>query len=495
MREYFLTKRCFYFPLLLVLLTLFTRVIISEKYFFGYDSVNYALAVKDYSLSATRPHLPGSILFVETIKLINLLINDIHKSFLLSLNIFSMLAAIFSYKTFLKYFDKYKSFLLTLIIIFNPMVWYYGAVTEIYTFDWFFSSLIFYLSFRKDAIFYLPIIFAIGTGFRPSSGVLLIPFYFYLLWKEKQILWGKLFVFFFAAVVLFLLWFIPLINDVGGLSEYIELFSVNNPTEQISLLQNLFRISSLVIYLLMPFFLFFFFIKKKNILINKTEIKKILIFIFPAILFFLFFHYSKGYALLIITPFITLIGFLIVKKSFPLLMLLIIFEIVLFLFIPSRETSLESKIKPSIRNSGIAQIWLDRTLSDYSLTYSSIQKKSELLSNLIDVINYKGSGRLFLGPTLSYLGRALQIQFPEKEFMSIDFRNSKKYISFSNLVVKRKNIEKINDEDLLIIRDDFYNKYLQKNNINYKRKNIYTLILNDKLFNSFQRLSDSLFVR
>jgi len=490
-----LKGKSFLIAIFFISLTLISRILVSEKLFFGYDSINYALGVIDFSLNATRPHLPGSILFVKSIEFINYFIKDIHQSFLILIYIFSSGAVLLSYLIFLKYFDYKKSFWLTLFLLFNPMVWFYGAVTEIYVFDYFFASLVFFTSQKKNSIYFLPIIYAIFSGFRPSSAVLLSPFFIYLVWIEKEIKWSIFVSQFSLSVVIFLAWFIPLINNAGGLFEYFRLFSTNNPMESISFAQNLFRLSSLMFFLITPFIFILPLVKKANYKVWENEIFKILFLIVPAILFFILSHYSKGYALLIAMPLVLVVGLLVNNNYKSSIMLAVFWEISLFIFIPARETTLNSKLKPSVRKSGIAQIWIDRTFSDYSLTFNEISLRDKLLNSMIGLVEKTNYSRIFLDPTISQFGRALQFYFPNKEVLSVDFKKSKNYILFRNNEVRQVLLDKMNDKDIFIVRKDFYDNYLQNFEKNFAKNNLIVLSQSSYLHSTFENIVDSLFVR
>lgn len=494
MKKLNLSEKNYIIPLFLVLITLISRIFVAEKYFFGYDSINYALGVIDFSLKATRPHLPGSFLFVKSIEAINVIVGNIHQSFLILLNIFSVLSVWLTYFVFLKIFTPQKAIYLIVFLIFNPMVWFYGSVTEIYVFDWFFASLILFISFQKRAIYILPIVFGIFSGFRPSSAALLLPLYFYLLWNEKLINWSKLFVFVSLALVFCLSWFLPLINSVGGIKEYFLLFSTNNPMESISFAQNIFRLSSIMFYFIVPFS-FLLFAKRGNQLIDIAEIIKIMFLIIPSVLFFVFSHYSKGYALIIISPIVIFVGILLRENYRLPLTIAILAEIGIFLFLPTNETSLESKINPKVRKSGITQIWFDRTFSDYSLTFSEISLRDKSLNNLIDLIKSTKSDRIFLDPTISHFGRPLQFYFPQIEILSVDFKKSKRYIQFRNKEVNQIFIENYSKNDVLIVRKDFYDNYLSNFKPEITEDNLIVLSKTDNLHSAFESIVDSLFVR
>lgn len=478
----------------LLFLIIFSRIIVSEKYFYGYDSVNYALAVENFSLAETHPHLPGSILFVKSIAVFTFLTNDVHLSFLLLIQLFSILATIFSYEIFLRYFNIIESFLLTLFLIFNPMVWFYGAVTEIYVFDWFFVSLVLHLSYKKSAIYLLPLVYALGSGFRPSSGVLLLPFYFYLLWNEKKTNWKYLSLSILFAFSLFFGWFIPLTENVGGISNYFELFSKNNPVEKISFAQNIFRLSSIAFYLLLPF-VTLLFIKWRNLQIEWVKFQKLLFLIVPAVLFFILFHYSKGYALVIITPLVLLFGILIKKKLNNAIQIAVVLEIAIFLFLPSKITSLDSKIKPERREGSIAKIWIDRTLSDYSLTSSQIVKRDAELHNLINFVEATKKSKIILGPLLSHMGRALQIYYPNKNIFAVNFRDGNKFIHYFENKVNLRKVLPDSKNGIILLKKEVYRKYFNNLTIEYKLNELIGVKLSDKVFKFYEGILYSQFVR
>lgn len=483
---------------ILILITIFSRVCFFEDYFYGYDSVNYALGVIDYSLENTRPHLPGSILFVNSLKGINYFTNNIHLSFLILVNIFSVLATLFSFLSFNRFiYDMKISTLLTLLLIFNPMVWFYSSVTEIYVFDWFFSALILYLSRNKNSIYWLPFVFAIGAGFRPSSGVFLLPFYFYLVFKCEDVDWKKLLNYWSVSIIIFLGWLIPLISTVGGIKEYFFLFNLNNPMEQISFLQNIFRLSSYSIYILLPFIILYIFgSKSKTNKEMKLLVIKILIFILPALFYFIFFHYSKGYALLIVTPVVLLVGIQLGNRNnVKIIKMVIILEVLIFILLPAKHVSIESKLKPSVRESAIWEIGLDRTFSDYSLTMNGINARDSQIYNIKRIFESCNDSIINLGPLLSNLGRPLQFEFPNKIFFSISFKDINEYILFNKLGVKTVLLDKANKNSLLLLRYDLYEKYFFQYKIHIKFENLVSLKLNDNLFNNFQNISNSLFVR
>ena len=57
-----------------------------------------------------------------------------------------------------RWFDTKFSILITLLTMTNPMVWYYGCVTEIYAFDLFFGNSLALPGLSPAGIYFTPLI-------------------------------------------------------------------------------------------------------------------------------------------------------------------------------------------------------------------------------------------------------------------------------------------------------------------------------------------------
>ncbi|MCL5991197.1 MAG: DUF2723 domain-containing protein [Bacteroidetes bacterium] len=139
--------------------------------FTSYDSGNYCLASISYSIENDRPHLPGYFLYVQLVKNIYQITHNFYYSLLFLSILFSSISSVFVYLILKNYFKIIQSYLLTLIILFNPLVWFYGSSTEIYAFDLFFSSLVFYTGIQRNGIYFLPILIALGTGVSQTNKI------------------------------------------------------------------------------------------------------------------------------------------------------------------------------------------------------------------------------------------------------------------------------------------------------------------------------------
>ncbi|HSE41308.1 MAG TPA: DUF2723 domain-containing protein [Acidobacteriota bacterium] len=118
----------------------------------------------------------------------------------------------------------------------NPIVWFYGCVSEIYAVESFLvASLIYLLVLSKKRRSLLPltsIMFGLAGGVRLTTELFLLPAYLLVLWgSNKRILITSLLCF----VVSNLLWFIPVVYFSDGLVIYLNaLFSQGTRESEIT---------------------------------------------------------------------------------------------------------------------------------------------------------------------------------------------------------------------------------------------------------------------
>ncbi|MEW6193769.1 MAG: hypothetical protein AB1521_01265 [Bacteroidota bacterium] len=479
-----MSKRIFLYVFALLVLTVGSRIIFTEKIFYDADTIGVALATESFSLEDTRPHLPGYYLHVKAIKLIDYLVGDIHSTMMFVTIFYFCAGAILSFLIFSKYMELKNAFLVMLLIIFNPLVWYQTVTPEVYAFDFFFASLAFLIGNRGKLIYFLPLLFAIATGFRQTSGVLLLPLYIYYWYKfYKSDLWQLEYfiVSHFTAIVVFLLWFIPFTNSTGGVLEYFDLYKTNSPLPRISLLQHLFQFSSYLFYVLLPFviLLIVFLINHHRVKSVLSRIKndcpliQLMLWFIPPFLVFTFFTYHKGYFLLIITPLYFVAGILLNKKeiSLPITMAILILEILFFIFYPTHDVSLESLYSPSKRNVNIAGVWVDRTFNSYLMAHSRIEKQEQTLADLFEAVNKNPGGTtnkyFFIDPTLNLYARALQIEYTGRKFVTMDQFKKNYFVFYNGIDIEvKQGFYDVIKESILITRKDFYDKELS----NYLKK-------------------------
>ncbi|MFA3782897.1 hypothetical protein ABRY23_07535 [Melioribacteraceae bacterium 4301-Me] len=485
------------------LITVLTRLIYLEHFFVDWDSVGFALGSISYSLEFTRPHLPGYFLHVKIISALSKVLGNIHTAMLTLSIVYSSLAAFFSYMLLRKIFGQIASIIISLLIITNPMVWFYGSVTDSYSFDWFFSVFVIFILIDSKYFLLIPPIIAIGCGIRQTTGVLMaITFYTYFFvfkvyknYKIKKILISHV-----IAVLAFLLWFVPMIDSAGGLSNYLKLYNENSPLPKISLMQNFYQMSSYLIYILVPYVVVGIVLlinikklKNKQLKIDKKTLWLLLFWLLPPLFLFSFVAYSKGYFLIIILPLYIIFGFflkdgLITVKP---LILSIFLDILIFLFLPYSKPSIESMLNPMTRKIKNYQVWYERTTSSYLMAISrikyndsSIEELSELIKKYINQNESENLPIIFLDPTVNYYARGLQYLFPNLTFITMDQRDVDYYVLYHKLdVMKLNGLKGILNNYVILTRSDFFNQFLKKYFLQALYSSKYVLIIPNSNYN------------
>ncbi len=461
--------------LIIFFFTLVSRIIFAERFFFDSDTVSFALGSISYSLQDTRPHLPGYYLHVKLIGLLNSIIHDVHLTMILLSIAYSLTGALLAYKLLKKILSEEKAFLATILIITNPLVWYYNCTTDIYSFDLFFGALTVLTGLNKRTIYLLPVIFAIGTGIRPSTGILLFPLYIYFWYNLiKQREFNKFMILFYHLIglIIFYTWFSPLINSAGGFKGYISLYKVNSPLPNISILQNLFQETSYLFYVLIApvIILFIAFIREKLLKIPKTYYEKknlylILIWFLPAFFVFLFFHYSKGYFLICIIPLYAILFLLIRSDGLinKVSWILIVIQIIFYTLMPYKDSSIESIEAPQYRHQKIFSTWIDRTFSSYLMAASKIRNQDNSICGLNDLIMQYAQDTtkfIFFDPTVYLYARGMQMQNPKRIYITADLFNDNSYYEYKGInICARQGLTGVIKNSYFVTRKDYYKSY------------------------------------
>lgn len=491
--------------ILILVITFLSRYLFSENNFFDGDTVGVAFGSISYSLQYTRPHLPGYFLHVKLISLLNPIFIDIHQTMIVLSAFYSSIGSLFCFVLLRKWFHAKTSLIITMLVIFNPLVWFQGSTAEVYSFDLVLSSLFVLLALDSKAIYLTPLLLALGSGVRQTSGLLLLPLYIYL-WYEKyktgKLSWHKVLISHIGGLAISLLWFIPMVNSTGGLSEYINLYKMNSPLPNISLAQNIFQFSSYSFFIFTPLILIMIFLKPRKKLFSglkncdKNVVFILSLWLIPSIITFLFFTYNKGYFLISIIPLYAFIGLLLEKKilKFYGILLVLVMEILFFLIIPFKELPIQSIIKPGVRTINLFETWTDRTFSSYLMAYSRIKYQDDLIEELSGIMEKNKFKNIFLDPTTYLSARGMQLKYPNVTFITMDFYEHNSYYEYKGLdITVRKGLDKILVNSLLITRKDFYNYYLKNITKNVSNKSNYMSLLieeNDKdaIINRYQNL-------
>lgn len=459
------------------------------------DTGNIALAVADYNIAEERPHLPGYYLYVQLIRLLNLLIGNTHTSVIFLVILFSSLGTALSYLIFRKYFEISTSLILAAALMTNPLVWFNGSVTEIYSFDLFFSALFFLIGTNKRTIWLLPLLISLGAGIRQSSTFILLPLYIYF-WYDylKRTNNLKLFAISNTAGVLLLLsWLIPMLQTSGGVGPFLNIMQEHNPVPALDIPRNLLQAVTMGVWKHIPLFALLIqrYRTEGKALQSDNQIKIIIIvWLIPALLTFAFIHYTRGYWLIAAIPCYIIIGILIKNHSSKIILAsVILLQSAYFLFFPYSLNNPEIFYNKANRSINSLTSTYLRSLSQNSLTLSHIKTHDKYTLSLMETLDKMNSDDLLLlDRTMPINARTLQT-YHDGKIAELNPYSSDSYFLYSerrqiNLSGRRQLIEnslivgimpfvhKIDTNIILIVRTDgklVYYKAKQNKSIELKK--------------------------
>ncbi|HEY6998823.1 MAG TPA: glycosyltransferase family 39 protein [Candidatus Binatia bacterium] len=225
--------------LIIVGLTLLTRLPYRSHLLFDHDSVQFALGLREYDVYLHQPHPPGYFLYLCTAKLINYALHDVNTSLVLVSVVASGLAVGVIYNLGSALFDRQTGWWAAIIAATSPLFWFFGEVALSYPVATFFSSLIALSAWRvynRDNRWAYPlsVFFGIAVGFRQDLGIFLGPLWLLALSRCKP----RVMIFAVTLTVITIaLWFLPMLVATGGAARYFaansELWQYNNEPKTI----------------------------------------------------------------------------------------------------------------------------------------------------------------------------------------------------------------------------------------------------------------------
>jgi hypothetical protein len=402
---------------------------------FSYDTGNFLFSIFHYDIMRDTPHLPGYPLYVLSLKVAFTFFQNPYFSYKmvnLTISFFTFLAAFYSFRI---KFNFTESYYMTLFLFSIPYILFFHLVPESYVFDLFYSIFIFFIMQKSGKSGLTGLVYGILGGFRPSSMVLLFPFYLTLLItkrpKHKNSIYPLLRS--MAGILIgFGLWFIPMVISQGGIRHYLNLYVFNNPMERLTLLQNFSRfvLYSWTFLLVIAVLLFSLILRKlRRYMLDSADTLPHLVLLITSLIFFAFFHFSKGYALIIGFSAVYLIGILVKTAMIRLQIIKIwlILNISFFFLTPYRLPSPDCYKSASARTQNPLQIAGENAFSFYLTAYSHIRYLEDSFQQISLAIqkSLPDSGRVFIGPMIPISIRNLAFKFPEIYFYRVRPGHSK----------------------------------------------------------------------
>lgn len=346
----------FFFTAILCFFIISTRLHYKFPFLYSWDSVQFALSIEHFDVIKHQPHPPGYIFYSFGLKFLDSFINDPNFTMIYVNIAATIIGSIF---LFLLVFELTSDSDLKIRLILssaaaaiyatNPIVWFYGCVSEIYAVEACLVSVLCYLlliSFRRPELLPLTsIVFGLAGGIRLTTEAFLFPVYLFVIFRasKRTILLSIL-----CIVISNLLWFVPIVVLTGGITTYTRAVLSQGLRESSVTagfkLRPFLEITAALLQIITVPLLLLLLIRIKSIRIKLQEIF-LLIAILPALLFFVFIHFPKhGYLLAIIPTFIALTISLLRRQQYSpvLLSTVLLLAIILNYFIFAKPPIFET---------------------------------------------------------------------------------------------------------------------------------------------------------
>jgi len=227
------TKRALMRRETIALMGLLGLVFLSRLFFvshtlYHFDSVNFALSLEHFDILLDQPHMPGYILYVAIGQLASFVFGDANTTLVW----LSVIGSVFSIAAMWllgrAMFGRVAGWIAALLLLSSPLFWFYNEIALPHTLDLLSVTASVWLLYevrrgRADRLGWAAIALGVAGGLRPQTLVFLAPLILFAVWGTP---WKKLIAPTILLGVICLLWFVPLIMSVGGLSEYLRLLSI-----------------------------------------------------------------------------------------------------------------------------------------------------------------------------------------------------------------------------------------------------------------------------
>ncbi|MDD5110434.1 MAG: DUF2723 domain-containing protein [Patescibacteria group bacterium] len=211
-------------PMLLGALFWLLHAFTVARYLTNWDAGQFALGTVRFDLASHQPHPPGYFLFVWLGRLLNTFTHDANTSLVAISGLAGLAAIITLYWTALALSENRRTAIwLTLLLVANPVFWYYGSIANTYTFEALAISITVWCTVRvrqrRSLVPFLVNVALVSllAGFRPAivlaSAPLLLVQIVCLRKKTAAVAWGLI-----TAALMLLIWLVPMAYAAGGLS-------------------------------------------------------------------------------------------------------------------------------------------------------------------------------------------------------------------------------------------------------------------------------------
>jgi hypothetical protein len=209
----------------LFVLILLSRVPFRSQILYHWDSVNFAYALREFSVAKEQPHPPGYIVYVWLCRLVDLLFDDAQTTMLWISVVASALAVGALFYLGRSMFDRRIGLVAALFLATSPLFWFYGEIALPHTLDTLLvvvSVWWLYKVMQGDHRYLYPAVtvVAVAGGVRQQTIIFLAPL---LLFALRRVEWKRFLTAGALGAVICLAWFVPLMQWSGGIGRYLEI--------------------------------------------------------------------------------------------------------------------------------------------------------------------------------------------------------------------------------------------------------------------------------
>jgi hypothetical protein len=215
-------KNTQWLPVVLFVITVLTRLPFTSQYLYHWDSVNMAFGLRHFDVQAGAPQYPGYIVYILIGQLFNAFIHDEQTTMVLISVISSGLAAAAIYYLGREMFHPITGVIASVFLISSPLVWFYSEIALPHTLDLFAITFALWLLYRimqgnQRWLWFTAVFLALLGGVRQQDLLFLGPVILFAIWPVG---FKRILIFGAIGAAVSLAWFIPLIQNAGGLQAY-----------------------------------------------------------------------------------------------------------------------------------------------------------------------------------------------------------------------------------------------------------------------------------
>jgi hypothetical protein len=207
--------------------TLLSRIPYRSQILYHWDSVNFACAMREFSVAKEQPQPPGYIVYVGLCRLADLLFGDAQTTMVWISVVASALAVVALFCLGRSMFDRRVGLIAALFLASSPLFWFYGEIALPHTLDALLvivSAWWLYEVMRGNHRYLYPAtaVLAVAGGVRQQTIIFLAPL---LLFALRRVGMKRFLAAGVMGAAICLAWFVPLVTLNGGVSNYMRVMS------------------------------------------------------------------------------------------------------------------------------------------------------------------------------------------------------------------------------------------------------------------------------